>query len=277
MRRCSTRFRLLSSLALACAVALGCVSRSTFETTDEERARLERERDDLAKKLELVETSVESFQKERVALIDEAEELRQTNAEQATAIARLRASHAEIAEDLEARDLVLAQREEELARLNGTYTGLVADLEAEVAAGQIRIEQLREGLHLNLSQEILFRSGSANINATGLGVLKTVAARLQSLPNRIEVRGHTDDVAIGPSAGFPSNWELAAARAATVVRLFEENGVDPERMTVISFGQYAPVASNDTPEGRAQNRRIEIRLKPEASAESLGVGAPPET
>jgi len=259
------------------AGTLGCVTRGTYEDADEARERLVRERSDLARRLSLAETSIASLQAERVELIDEAEDLRQRSARNEEELKRLRASEAALAEDLDARNAVLAKREAELAQLNGTYTGLVEDLQAEVAAGQIKIEQLREGLHLNLSQEILFASGSARINASGKAVLETVARRLESVPNRIEVRGHTDNVAIGPSAGFRSNWELAAARAATVVQLFEENGIDPERMTVISFGEYDPVASNESAAGRAQNRRIEIRLKPETPTDSSGDEAPAAT
>jgi chemotaxis protein MotB len=188
-------------------------------------------------------------------------------------VQRLTRSAAQLEENLAARETELASREAELAsteaglaKLRGTYEGLVSDLEEEVASGQIEIEQLREGLRLNLAQEILFPSGSATLNAGGIEVLRKVAERLRSLPNAVEVQGHTDNVALRPSASYPSNWELAAARSAQVVRLFVDSGVGPERLTVVSFGENAPVASNETPEGRAKNRRIEIRLQPAAEA-----------
>jgi chemotaxis protein MotB len=95
-------------------------------------------------------------------------------------------------------------------------------------------------------------------------VLKKVAARVRELPHRVEVQGHTDDVPIREDARgrFPSNWELAAARASDVVRLLADDGVDPTRLIAVSYGEFAPVASNETDEGRARNRRIEIRLHP---------------
>jgi chemotaxis protein MotB len=82
------------------------------------------------------------------------------------------------------------------------------------------------------------------------------------------VQGHTDDVAIRGALAqrFPTNWELAAARAARVVRALEAGGVDPARLAAVSLGEHHPVVPNDTPEGRAENRRIEIRLIPPPGA-----------
>jgi chemotaxis protein MotB len=78
------------------------------------------------------------------------------------------------------------------------------------------------------------------------------------------VTGHTDNQKIGPSLAkrYPTNWELGGARAATIVRLFEESGIPKERLAAVSFADGRPKQPNDTPEGRAKNRRIEIRLRP---------------
>lgn len=276
MKRCSTPCLRRFSLLLIAAAAVGCVSRGALESADAERSRLERESADLSQRLQRAEASIASLQAERVRLIDEMEDLRQANTESTNELAHLRKSEAALSADLAARESELARHRDELARLSGTYTGLVEDLEAEVSAGQIQIEQLREGLHLNLSQEILFPSGSARINEHGAAVLQTVARRLVSLPDAIEVRGHTDNVPIAPGAKFRSNWELAAARAATVVGLFEEHGIDPMRLSVLSFGEHAPIAPNDSPEGRAKNRRIEIRLQPVAMIDQSGDETPEE-
>jgi chemotaxis protein MotB len=273
MKRCSARFPRLCSALLVCAVASACAAN---RGADDELLRAQSQSADIAQRLERAEASTASLEAERIKLIDEMEDLRQANVEMDGELVRLRRSEAALSAELATRESELAHREQELSRLSGTYTGLVEDLESEVAAGQIQIEQLREGLRLNLSQEILFSSGSARINAQGAAVLKTVALRLETLPDTIEVRGHTDNVPIVAGAAFRSNWELAAARAATVVELFEENRIDPARMAVLSFGEHAPIASNDTPEGRAQNRRIEIRLQPVARAADGGVETPDE-
>jgi chemotaxis protein MotB len=272
MKCCNTRSLRLHSLLIA-AAACGCVSQGTFEGVSAERDQLRKDKSQLEARVRRLEDSSESLQAERVLLIDEMEDLRVTRESLTRDVQRLTRSAGQLEENLAARETELASREAELAstaaglaKLRGTYDGLVSDLEEEVAAGQIEIEQLREGLRLNLAQEILFPSGSATLNAGGIAVLRKVAERLRSLPNHVEVQGHTDNIALRASASYPSNWELAAARSAQVVRLFVDSGVSAERLSVVSFGEHAPVASNETPEGRAKNRRIEIRLQPAQEA-----------
>jgi chemotaxis protein MotB len=258
MKRFDTRSLLRLSL-LPLLLCAGCVSMGAHDKVKAERDDAKIENARLEKRVQLLEASKESLESERVKLIDGMEDLRELRGQLERDVRKLRQAEAELSENLAARETELAATSEELSKLNGTYEGLVEDLEAEVASGQIEIEQLREGLRLNLSQSILFSSGSATLNRQGVSVLKTVAGRLKSLPNRIEVQGHTDNVAL---KGPRTNWELAAERSAQVVRLFEGSGVDPKRMTAVSFGEFAPIAPNDTSEGRAKNRRIEIRLKP---------------
>ncbi|MFB3117919.1 MAG: flagellar motor protein MotB, partial [Myxococcota bacterium] len=98
----------------------------------------------------------------------------------------------------------------------------------------------------------------ASLNSSGTAVLRKVGRRLLELPHTIAVEGHTDDVPV--ARRFPSNWELAAARASSVVRLLIDLGVEPERLKAVSRAEFAPIASNDSAEGRAKNRRIEIQL-----------------
>jgi chemotaxis protein MotB len=143
----------------------------------------------------------------------------------------------------------------------------MADLESEVSSGQIEIEQLREGVRVSVSDDIIFASGSAELDPLGRKVLEKVSQQLLALDHSIEVQGHTDDLGLKPSLAeqFPSNWDLAAARASRVVRLMEEQGIPGERMRVVSFASFQPLVPNESPESRAQNRRIEIRLKPKTS------------
>ena len=267
MKHCSThscrRAELAIALLLVGALAsTACVTRGTHQVAVDERDRLHEDRDRLERRVMLLEASNESLGSERAQLIDEMEDLRQARETLERDVRRLRSTEAELSENLAARDADLATRSQEFARLRGTYEGLVSDLEEEVASGQIQIEQLREGLRLNVSQDVLFASGSARLNMAGESVVWKVAERLKAIPHQIEVQGHTDNVPLRSSAPWPTNWELAAARAMEVVRLFEKRGVEPERLTAVSFGPYHPVASNETAEGRAQNRRIEIRLSP---------------
>jgi chemotaxis protein MotB len=158
----------------------------------------------------------------------------------------------------------LAEQTNEADQLRSTYEGLVANLENEVAAGNVEIEQLRDGIKVNLAQEILFESGSTRLGSSGKEVLGRVATQLRGSRNRIDIIGHTDNVQISPrlKSRYPTNWELAGARSASVVKLMQEEGISGKRLFAVSAGPFSPRASNDTEKGRAKNRRIEIRLYP---------------
>lgn len=135
---------------------------------------------------------------------------------------------------------------------------------------KIRVRESLFWLELELETDILFPSGSATINAAALPALTSIAEILGPFPNPIRVEGHTDNVPIA-TAAFPSNWELSAARAANVVRLFQGNGVAPDRLAAIGMGQYRPVADNDTAAGRNLNRRVLIVVL--ANETEVGVDA----
>jgi chemotaxis protein MotB len=137
-------------------------------------------------------------------------------------------------------------------------------LKKELQAGQIQVKQLRDGLSVNVAQEILFDSGSAALDKNGQEILKRVAGQLKKNSYQIVVTGHTDNKPIGAGLvdRYPTNWELAAARASSVVRLFADQGLAATRLLAASVADAHPVAANKTPEGRAKNRRIEIRLRP---------------
>jgi len=264
MKRSATRSLRRASAALLPLALAACVSRGAYQELEAERDALTLEKQQLEERITLLEASNESLGVERVTLIDEMETLREAHAALDRDVKLLRAARAELSENLEAREAELAARRQEVEQLRGTYEGLVADLESEVATGQIEIQQLREGLQLNLTQDVLFASGSAELNDSGRSVLRRVAQRLNEVPHRVEVRGYTDSVPIrGPlAARYPSNWELAGARASGVVRYLAERKVDPQRLVSVSRGENDPIAPNDTPEGRQKNRRIAIMLIP---------------
>lgn len=268
-----SRFFVVSLVGVALLTS-GCVTRSAFKQLETEfgelsskhealttrAARLEIERDSLE---EQFLDAQESFEDERVARTSLA-----TNYDKVTK----KAVKLDSALDEERRARIaaaeaLAAREAEIASLQSTYDELVGDLESEIASGEIEIERLREGLRLNVADDVLFASGSAKLDRSGRNVLVKVAGQLTSLSDFIEVRGHTDDRAIRGSLAqrYPSNWELAAARASSVVRLLEESGVAGNRLAVVSYGPNEPIAPNDTAANRALNRRIEIRLQPAAA------------
>jgi chemotaxis protein MotB len=112
-------------------------------------------------------------------------------------------------------------------------------------------------IEVEIRTDILFSSGSSNLSGAAVPVIEELAKVLQPFPNAIRVEGHTDDRPINTVA-FPSNWELSAARAASVVHLFGKSGVDPSRLAVIGLGQFRPSKPNATIEGRIANRRVVI-------------------
>jgi chemotaxis protein MotB len=262
MMRFATRFRLrpealvVTALTTA-ALATGCVTKGKHDAIV---GALEDENGSLKTRVSDLERSNASLDAERVKLIDEMEDLRETRAQLTRDVEQLSKTKELLTEHLRKRD----EEVQKLSATSSTYSGLVSELEAEVAAGQIQIEQLRDGIRLNLPQSILFPSGSAALDPKGEAVLRKVARKLREDGERIEVQGHTDNVKLSGAleSRYGSNWELAAARAARVVRLFQSEKIDPGRLTAISYGEWNPVASNDDAEGRAKNRRIEIRLRP---------------
>ena len=154
--------------------------------------------------------------------------------------------------------------------MQSTYEGLVGQLKNEVSSGNVSIQQMRDGIRVNLAQDILFKSGSANLDKEGKDLLAKVADELKSSNYEIAVIGHTDDQKIGPGLAqrYPTNWELGSARASQITRLFKDAGIAESRMLAVSAAEGRPRGDNSTPEGRAQNRRIEIRLRPVETAEA---------
>jgi chemotaxis protein MotB len=263
---------------LLASTAVGCVTKGTYDEVAGERDRLAVVRRDLENRVEQLEAANQSLTAERIALIDENEDLRISTEQNEREVTRLSRVKSKLAENLAKREALLAASNAEIEKMRSGYDGLISDLEDEVAAGQIEIEQLRSGLRLNLSEEILFPSGSASLNASGQAVLRKVGRRLLELPHSIVVEGHTDNVPV--ARRYPSNWELAAARASSVVRLLADLGVEPDRLKVVSRGEFMPIASNDDAEGRAKNRRIEIQLDApvdEPAATSSAEGEPAAT
>lgn len=114
-------------------------------------------------------------------------------------------------------------------------------------------------IEVEIKNDILFPSASAEISPEAANILDTLAEVLSPLPNTIRVEGHTDNRPISTPV-FPSNWELSAARAARIVRTLEQAGIAPERMVVAGMGEFHPIADNSTPEGQQRNRRVTLLI-----------------
>jgi chemotaxis protein MotB len=147
------------------------------------------------------------------------------------------------------------------------FAELEERLEQELNEGRFEITQLKNRMMvIKLTSEVLFNSGSAQIKPAGQKVLTLIAESLNAYPDRaISIEGHTDNNPIGGNSRYASNWELSTARALAAVNYFQENNqVNPNRLKIVGHGEYDPVSSNETVEGRKRNRRIEIRVLPES-------------
>lgn len=129
----------------------------------------------------------------------------------------------------------------------------------------INIKRDKAWLEVEMKSGLLFASGSASLSSESVPMLDKLAAIFKDLPNVIHVEGHTDNRPIN-TREFPSNWELSASRAASVVHQLMKAGVDPMRMAALSYGEYHPLADNSTEEGRYQNRRVTIVLQAQSMA-----------
>ena len=142
-------------------------------------------------------------------------------------------------------------------------------LEKLVADDLVRLRKSRFWLEIEINTSVLFPAGSAQLGSESLPVVRKVGSILADSATRIQVEGHTDNVPIN-TPEYPSNWELSAARAATVVRMFTQAGVGAERMAAVGFAEFQPVADNATADGRARNRRVTIVVM--AAHEAKGKG-----
>lgn len=147
------------------------------------------------------------------------------------------------------------------------------ELESLVAADEVRLRSSNFWLEIEINSAVLFPTASADLTETAKPIVERLGQILAPTSSRIQVEGHTDNVPI-VTPEFPSNWELSAGRAATVVRLFAAAGVDPRRMAALGFGEYQPATGNDTPEGRAANRRVVVVVTADTGAHRGQSGAP---
>jgi chemotaxis protein MotB len=158
-------------------------------------------------------------------------------------------------EEMRARDRQAQQR---LA----TFKNMIDRFQKMTASGKLKVKIVRGRMVVELSENILFDSGRADLKTEGQAALAEVATVLASIADRdFQVAGHTDNIPI-KSAKFPSNWHLSTGRALTVAIFLSDHGVPPVRLSAAGYADTQPAATNDTPEGRQQNRRIEIVLMP---------------
>jgi chemotaxis protein MotB len=168
---------------------------------------------------------------------------------------------------LEKKSSVIALQDQVIKLLDDTKKSIESSLKTQIAAQGVEIVDMADKLKVVMIDQILYDSGSYEINEDGKKLLLILADSFRENRNHhLVVAGHTDNVPLKKELRkkFASNWELSAARAAAVARfLLGEGGLEPEKISISAYSYYQPIASNSTEEGRRQNRRIEIILQPE--------------
>jgi chemotaxis protein MotB len=172
-------------------------------------------------------------------------------------VAQERSKLSMTAEELESIKAKTAEQEAMFAKLK-------KELSSELDSQKLTLRQMKTGISVDLPEDILFPSGSAVLRDSGREVLAKVSEQLVGTNYEIVVSGFTDNIPISGKLAqrFPTNWDLAAARATNVVRLLEENKVPSAKLIAASYGENKPVSDNTSEEGRKKNRRIEIHLRP---------------
>ena len=169
-------------------------------------------------------------------------------------------------------DNAIRREKEQLTTIARDLLTALAPLASQ---GKVKVTQGARGITVEINASVLFAPGDAKLSAQSNEALAAVAQVLKDDLHAIQVEGHTDNAPIR-NALYPSNWELSSVRASSVVRLFIDNGVAPVRLTAIGHGANRPVESNDTPEGRLRNRRVQLMIMsnlPDVQREvEIGVG-----
>lgn len=268
-----TRTPLFWGVLLLCLVLSSCVSKKKYQELEANRTACEQREEDLKNRLSDMESknaNLEKAGKDLKAVLAETEsKLNETTALlDDTSQARLK-----LDKDLKEKEARLNEREatiKDLHELIERQKNIVKSLLNKIKralvqydSSQLSVEIKNGKVYVAMSDKLLFRSGSARVDKTGKEALKQLAQVLANQPDiDIMIEGHTDNVPIKSSI-FKDNWDLSVIRATEVVRILtEEFNLDKTQVIPCGRGEYMPKADNDTPEGRAQNRRTEIILSP---------------
>lgn len=146
-----------------------------------------------------------------------------------------------------------------LVSMKETAAKLDDRLKQWVKKGKIAVSGNEKWLEIEIKSNLLFNSGNATLSASAAEILSELTEVIKTTNNPLYVSGYTDDIPIGTNR-YPTNWELSAARSASVVRLLAQNGINPARMGAIGYGEFRPIAENDTELNRQKNRRVVIRV-----------------
>jgi len=212
-----------------------------------------------SERLHQIESVIQALKLDKDTALSRIQELQHAVAGSGEALAQMNANLSRSKKEKE-------QAQNAILQLKRTYTELVKEFESEIKNQEATIRGLKEKLSITFMDDILYDLSVVSVNSKAQQALAKIGRVLRQNPdNKIVVAGHTDNMPIKMAARdrFPSNWELSAARAAAVVRHFQQKlGIDPARMEIVGHAYYKPVAGNDTPQNRSKNRRVEIFIMP---------------
>jgi chemotaxis protein MotB len=252
--------RMLPLLALLTPIA--CVTQGTFDKLQSEHEKTVQTLADRDKELADVKASLA---KEEAKSADYAARIAKLEGDLANTL-KDRSSLQASVEEMKAALADLQKRKVEADARIAEFRGLLDKFKSLIDAGKLKVKIVDGRMVVELATDVLFASGSAKLSEEGKAAITEVAGVLASIPNRsFQVEGHTDNVPIS-TAQYRSNWDLAAARAITVLRTMAEAGMPEDRISAASFGQSKPARPNDSSEGKAANRRIEIVVVPDLSS-----------
>ncbi|MCK9522431.1 MAG: OmpA family protein [Proteobacteria bacterium] len=275
--------RQLWTLLFVALLASSCVKKSVFEASQaklhdtegqlagavasgealkRELANAQADSQQLGKEIEALKATIESLEN---LLADEKTQRQKLSDDLATTIA----DRSKLKENTEKLKLALAELEKRKAEADARvkeFRDMLDRFKPLIDAGKLKV-QIKDGrMVLVLPTDILFASGSAKISEQGQEAILEVGSVLATIKERnFQVCGHTDNVPITSKKTYADNWELAAARAQGVMRTLMEAGMAGTTLSAASYGEFLPVATNDTPEGRKSNRRIDIVVVPDLS------------
>lgn len=269
--------RFIAVLSLVWLLLTACVSHQQLQdqnrvlNTELKHARIELY--EAEEKIKSLNAELSKLQKENTHSTEKLTDLQSKNTylkniniRLSQNIERLSQNVERLNNDLKKKKSVIKLQNKVIRLLDDTKKTIATSLKEEIAAQEIELVEMEDTLKVVFIDKILFDSGSVEINQKGKKILLVVAGSVRA--HRVQnllVEGHTDNMPLGPTLKerFPSNWELSAARAAAVVRFLQKKGrLQPERLSARGYSYFRPVASNETKEGRHQNRRIEIILGP---------------
>ena len=256
-----------------------------YRDLDEEYSALKKDYADATAERDRLKDELESSRKNYATLKDSYDALEENSS---AAISENSRQNRQLLAELEEKEQALVKEQTRLDKLQrdlDARSRRVNELEELIAAKDAKMNALKEAIskaltnfegkgltveqrdgkvYVSMENKLLFSSGSWAVNAEGRQAVKQLGQVLAENPDiAVLIEGHTDDVPYGGSGPLNNNWDLSTKRATSIVQILKENNnIDPQNLTAAGRGEYAPIATNETAEGRAKNRRIEVILTP---------------